>query len=159
MANNNLSYHTIDNSIHQFNDEQNNIIREILDDQADECILVGYVIKMRTDEIKDSLMSSAYDLYTSNLTRERKKHVFQRAPIGQKVPKYVYSIVGSLERHDKNVGGGCNRFVIDWFLEGVFKGWGMNMNQESGIWENKLTLVRMHDDNRSFDSKEITRNF
>ena len=86
MANNNLSYHTIDNSIHQFNDEQNNIIHEILDDQADECILVGYVIKMRTDEIKDSLMSSAYDLYTSNLTRERKKHVFQRAPIGQKVP-------------------------------------------------------------------------
>ena len=93
MSIENTTHHSIVRSIEQFNNEWSNIIRQILDDQADERIIVGCIIKMQRDEIKDSFMSSAYNWYTSNLSIERKEHLFQRALIGQNVPRYVYRIV------------------------------------------------------------------
>ena len=153
------SNHTIARSIEQYNIDRSNIIREILDDQGDERVIVGCIVKMRTDDIKDILMSSAYDWYHNTLSNERKEHLFQRALIGQNIPRYVYGIVEELELHDEQLGGGCNRYVIDWFLEDVFKGWDTTMNPDLGIWEYKLALVRMPNDNSPFDSSEMTGKF
>ena len=122
MTNNSNSNESISNVIKLYNDEQSDIIRDILDDQGNERVRVGCIVRMKSEEIMDRLMIAAYSWYTPNLPTKRKDHLTQRATIGQLMPEYVYGIVESLELHDPLLGGGCNKFHIDWFLENVLKG-------------------------------------
>ena len=153
------SNESIANAIKLYTDEQSEIIREILDDQGNERVRVGSIVRIKSKEIMDRLMMAAYSWYNSNLPTKRKGHLTQRALIGQLMPEYVYGIVESLELHDPLLGGGCNRFHIDWFLENVLKGWDSTMNPIHGIWEFRLTLVRLPENDRPFDCDELTTKF
>ena len=59
MTNYSESNESIANAIKLYTDEQSEIIRDILDDQGNERVRVGSIVRIKSEEIMDRLMMAA----------------------------------------------------------------------------------------------------